>query len=222
MIPDYEKIVDKLKRTKPLNSFSNVDLMRRFEPQVSELINAINKNTAFSVTVELINRLLDSESVSKDEASQEALALFKKIRGYQCDEVQCGSWHEITQDQIQRFASATGDYQWIHIDQNRVKRESPFRSTIAHGFLMVSLLPTLKNFGNAEMFCGTRLVINYGLDDLRFESPVKPGQSIRATSVIKNVLLRKRYVEVIESIIVEIKGSNKIAFKTSVILRAYP
>ena len=83
-------------------------------------------------------------------------------------------WHEITQAQVDAFADVTGDRQWIHVDPVRAAAESPHKTTIAHGFLTLSLLSTLIR--DAVEFCGLRMAINYGLNRVRF---VSPGRAAR-------------------------------------------
>jgi acyl dehydratase len=94
------------------------------------------------------------------------------------------NWHQITQEQVNAFAEATGDHQWIHIDLERAA-SGPFGGTIAHGYLTVSLLPILS----MEIFRIDNLTmgINYGLDRVRFPSPVLTGSSIRAEATLTNV-----------------------------------
>lgn len=93
-------------------------------------------------------------------------------------------WHKITQEQVNAFADATGDHQWIHVDPERAA-SGPFGSTIAHGYLTVSLLPILS----MEIFRIENLTmgINYGLDRVRFPSPVLTGSSIRAEATLTDV-----------------------------------
>jgi acyl dehydratase len=93
-------------------------------------------------------------------------------------------WHEITQEQVNAFADATGDHQWIHVDLDRAA-SGPFGGTIAHGYLTVSLLPILS----MEIFRIEKLTmgINYGLDRVRFPSPVPTGSSIRAEATLTDV-----------------------------------
>jgi len=93
-------------------------------------------------------------------------------------------WHKITQEQVNAFADATGDHQWIHVDVERAAG-GPFGGTIAHGYLTVSLLPILS----MEIFRIENLTmgINYGLDRLRFPSPVRTGSSIRAEATLTDV-----------------------------------
>ena len=86
-------------------------------------------------------------------------------------------WHTITQDQIDAFAAATGDHQWIHVDPARAA-EGPFGSTVAHGFLTLSLLPMLT--WQVYDIRGLKMGVNYGADKLRFPSPVPVGSRVRA------------------------------------------
>jgi len=93
-------------------------------------------------------------------------------------------WHKITQEQVNAFADATGDHQWIHVDLERAA-SGPFGGTIAHGYLTVSLLPVLT----MEIFRIEKLTmgINYGLDRVRFPSPVLTGSAIRAEATLTDV-----------------------------------
>jgi acyl dehydratase len=93
-------------------------------------------------------------------------------------------WHKITQEQVNAFADATGDHQWIHVDLERAA-SGPFGGTIAHGYLTVSLLPILS----MEIFRIEKLTmgINYGLDRVRFPSPVLTGSTIRAEATLTEV-----------------------------------
>lgn len=93
-------------------------------------------------------------------------------------EIVVGDWLEITQDRIDRFAEATDDRQWIHIDGERARRESGFGSTIAHGFLTLSLLSRLLN--DAVKFGAVKMGVNYGFNHVRFTAPVPAGARIRA------------------------------------------
>jgi acyl dehydratase len=92
-------------------------------------------------------------------------------------EVAVSDWITITQEQVNQFAQATGDHQWIHVDVERAKA-GPFGAPIAHGFLTLSLLP--KFFENAMEIQGTRMGVNYGLNKVRFTSPVPVGSRLRA------------------------------------------
>ena len=101
-------------------------------------------------------------------------------------EVGVSDWVTITQEMIDRFADVTGDHQWIHVDVERAKRETPFGSTIAHGFLTVSLLPQLSQQA-VNVQGDFKMRINYGFNRLRFVSPVRSGSRIRARFTAQNV-----------------------------------
>jgi len=94
-------------------------------------------------------------------------------------------WLTITQEQIQAFADATGDRQWIHVDVERARSESPFRGTIAHGYLTLALAPRL--LPQLVDVQGTRLVVNYGIEKLRLPAPVPAGARIRMGAEVKAV-----------------------------------
>lgn len=101
-------------------------------------------------------------------------------------ELGVSSWHVIDQDRINAFAECTGDHQWIHVDVDRASRESPFGGTIAHGYLTLSMLaPLQEEIGVIPD--GTRQAINFGLDKLRFLTPVKAGARIRMRVTLLSV-----------------------------------
>ncbi len=105
----------------------------------------------------------------------------EELKTYHEKELGVTEWEVITQDMINKFAEATGDHQWIHVDVERAKTESPFRTTIAHGFLTLSLLPKMLN--EVLDVQGVKFGLNYGTDKVRFMSPVITGSKIRAKIV---------------------------------------
>src|SRR5262249_41495023 len=106
-------------------------------------------------------------------------------------EIGTGEWLEITQERINRFADATNDHQWIHVDVERCKRESPFETTIAHGFLTLSLIPGLTRLTSC-LRKPPKHTLNYGLNKVRFVTPVPVGSRVRARVVILDVTEDKR------------------------------
>ncbi len=94
-------------------------------------------------------------------------------------------WVEVTQEKIDAFAEATGDHQWIHVDVERAGRESPFKQTIAHGYLTLSLAPAL--LPQLVRVNGVRLGVNYGLDKMRLPAPVPAGSRVRLAAELKDV-----------------------------------
>lgn len=101
-------------------------------------------------------------------------------------EVAVSDWFTVTQDRIQQFADATLDHQWIHVDVERAQRESPFKAPIAHGFLTLSLLPHLMHEA-VEIQEGLRMGVNYGLNRVRFVSPVHSGSRVRARFTLQSI-----------------------------------
>ncbi len=99
-------------------------------------------------------------------------------------EVAVSGWRTITQQQVDLFADATGDHQWIHVDVLRAQRESPFGGPVAHGFLTLSLLPAL--LGESIRIRGAVMGVNYGLNRVRFTAPVPVGADLRARVTLKS------------------------------------
>jgi acyl dehydratase len=106
------------------------------------------------------------------------IASLEELESLQGQEVAVSDWIEITQQQVNLFAEATGDHQWIHVDVERARRESPFGAPVAHGFLTLSLLPALMH--NAIDMPGVKMGVNYGLNRVRFTAPVPVGSRLRA------------------------------------------
>jgi acyl dehydratase len=100
-------------------------------------------------------------------------------------EVSVSEWILITQDRIQKFADATGDHQWIHVDAARCREESPFGTTIAHGFLTLSLAPMM--LGPNIFMSDTKLTVNYGLNKVRFIAPVPVDSKVRGRITLLKV-----------------------------------
>ena len=100
-------------------------------------------------------------------------------------ELGTSEWYEVTQDAVNKFADATGDHQWIHIDVERAKAESPFGGPIAHGYLTLSLLAPLS--AQVLLVTDTVMGVNYGLNKVRFPSPVPVGAKVRLTATLSGI-----------------------------------
>jgi acyl dehydratase len=125
-------------------------------------------------------------------------------------EIATGDWYTVTQDQINAFADVSGDHQWIHVDPERARRESPYGTTIAHGFLTLSLLSQLH--AKAVQFHKLpRMSINYGLNRVRFTSVVPAGSRIRVRSTLRELIEIPDGVRIVWEITVDIEGSPKPA-----------
>ncbi len=129
-------------------------------------------------------------------------------------------WLEVTQDRINQFADATGDHQWIHVDPVRAAAELPSRATIAHGFLTLSLLSTLIR--ESMRFTGLRMAINYGLNRVRFVSPVPSGSRIRAHITLQAVDAVGGGLQVTWLATIEREGGDKPAAVVEWLVRYYP
>lgn len=156
-------------------------------------------------------------------ATEELLTSYQARMG---EEIGVGEWLEIDQARIDAFAQATGDLQWIHIDPARAAVESPYRSTVAHGFLTLSLLPFLTQANAAGQFeknyPGMRLRVNYGLNKVRFPAPVKPGDRIRARSTVLDARSVGDGVEICYLLTIDIDGQDKPACTAEQLVRVYP
>ena len=122
-------------------------------------------------------------------------------------EVAVTDWFAVSQERIDAFADATEDHQWIHVDRERAAGESPYGTTVAHGFLSLSLLPHL--LGQAIEIQGMRLGINYGLNRVRFTGPVPVGSRVRARFRLAAVEDIARGVQTTWNVTVEREGETK-------------
>ncbi|MFE2041402.1 MaoC family dehydratase [Streptomyces sp. NPDC059477] len=128
-------------------------------------------------------------------------------------------WMEITQERVNTFADATGDHQWIHTDPEKAK-EGPFGRTIAHGYLTLSLIIPL--FEELLEVSGTSMSVNYGLDKVRFPSPVPVGAKIRLHGTVASVEeVKGNAVQLHLTFTVEVDGSDKPACVAEAIYRHY-
>jgi acyl dehydratase len=134
------------------------------------------------------------------------------------EEIAVSPWLEITQERIDTFAKAIDDFQWIHVDRERAKA-SPFGGTIAHGFLTLSILSHLAE--RTFSFSDRKMGINYGLNRVRFTSPVKSGSRVRARFTLGAYDKLEGGVQVTWSTTVEIEGADKPALIAEWIGRHY-
>jgi len=128
-------------------------------------------------------------------------------------------WYEITQERINQFAQATGDFQWIHVDVPRAERESVFGTTIAHGFLTLSLLPCFL-VDSIDMR-GMRMGVNYGLNRVRFTGPVPSGSRVRARFVLAAMEDIQGGAQLTWTVTVEREGGDKPVLVAEWLTRRY-
>lgn len=135
-------------------------------------------------------------------------------------EVACSDWLAVDQARIQGFADASGDQQWIHTDPERAQRESPYKSTIAHGYLTLSLLPHLLE--SCLRIDGVGMAINYGLDRVRFPAPLLVGQRVRARLALERLESVAGGMQAHWSATVELEHGDKPACVAQMLVRYYP
>ncbi len=144
----------------------------------------------------------------------------KKLVG---QETRVGDWHTVTQEEINLFADATGDHQWIHVEPERAKN-GPFGGTIAHGFWTLSSAPFLMRGGEekVKIQLNSRMGVNYGLNRVRFPSPVHVGKRIRARSKLVSVEeVQPNVIQQVNEITVEVEGETKPAMVAESVTRMY-
>jgi len=145
-----------------------------------------------------------------------SLAQLKELIG---QEVAVSGWTEITQERVNQFAEATGDLQWIHVDVERSKKESPFGGPVAHGFLTLSLLPKLM--ADAVSMPDVKMGVNYGLNKVRFTAPVPVGSRLRAHMTLQAVEDIPGGAQVTWLVTIEREGSDKPVCVAESISRRY-
>ena len=138
------------------------------------------------------------------------------VKDYVGVELPVSDWIPITQERIDAFANATDDHQWIHTDVERARRESPWKETIAHGYLTLSLAPALlRQILTIE---GSTTAVNTGIEKMRLSSPVLAGSRVRLSATIKHVReLPRGGVRVVIHVNLEVEGSSKPACTADVI-----
>ncbi|MHB8244899.1 MAG: MaoC family dehydratase [Acidimicrobiales bacterium] len=128
-------------------------------------------------------------------------------------------WHQVTQDQVNLFAEATGDHQWIHVDPERAKVESPFGGTIAHGYLTLSLAPALLS--QVYSVSGVSMGLNYGCNKVRFPAPVPVGSKLRLGATLKSIDEIAGGAQVVMALSFELEGQEKPSCVADAVYRFY-
>ena len=134
-------------------------------------------------------------------------------------EIGVGDWVELTQERIDQFAEAIEDRQWIHVDAARAQAESPFKATIAHGFLTLSLMSVMLR--NAITITGVRMSVNYGLNRVRFTAPVPAGSRVRGRFTLAAVERSGDSTQAAWAVTIEREGAQKPACVAEWLVRYY-
>jgi acyl dehydratase len=129
-------------------------------------------------------------------------------------------WFEVTQERIRQFAEATEDRQWIHLDSDRAQKDSPYGTTIAHGFLTLSLLSHFSKQA-LQIRDGVGMIINYGLNRVRFSAPVPAGSNVRARFTLQSLKDVGNSSEAVFSVVIEVQNQLKPACLAEWVIRIY-
>ncbi len=130
-------------------------------------------------------------------------------------EIGTSRYHRITQEQINQFAEATLDHQWIHVDPERASRESPYGATIAHGYLSISILPYL--WDQIIRVNNITMLVNYGIENLKFGQPVVVDSEVRIKATLKSLVNLRGTAKAEVEVVLEIRDGKKHAFKGVVV-----
>ncbi|MCP5113510.1 MAG: MaoC family dehydratase [bacterium] len=148
------------------------------------------------------------------------IVTIEELRGLTGREFAVSDWFEVTQDAINRFAGLTEDRQWIHLDAERAEKELPWKSTIAHGFLTLSMLTHLAD-ASFQIKDDFQRAINYGFNRVRLPAPVPAGARIRAHFSVGAVEDVKDGIQLVWNVLVEVEGNEKPALVAEWIARLY-
>lgn len=197
------------------------------EPKFRELSNKINDrirntlNNPWMMNIALKDRpyLFGQKPYIPNAAVKDA---YKNINNILGQEIFIGRWNRIDQRCINGFADLTGDRQWIHTDVEKARKDSPFKTTIAHGFLTLSLIPKLTDkFNFNDIHPKVKMVVNYGLNRVRFPIPVKSKSRIRGRLKIIKAVPMKNSIELVNEVSIEIDGRKRYGCIAETVIRIY-
>lgn len=229
------KVADLFKHRGDTNSKQHSEFMQWMTPTVreywGEIVNKAHNRHLFTRLRDFNAPAVNDEiqlPVDQPKATQpkpfelkpEAKKVYLELQQQIGQVIHTGDWLGISQERINQFGQVTEDIQWIHTDPERAETESPFKTTIAHGFLTLALLPKLTDSVDPDnnLFPTAKMVVNVGLNQVRFPYPVKPGDKIRAVSTLAKVTPIRKGLEIEREIKVEIEGIRRPgALITSVI-----
>lgn len=230
-------VIDFLKKKKEMLTVSQAEMRERLSPALFDHWAEVSHNMSQRITQKrqdiseqwqqfIKEPLISNGSFRPTLAYSEpspADALKAELARDIGKETFVGEWFEVTQDRINEFARVTQDQQWIHTDPVRSKAESPFKGTIAHGFLTMSLIPYLTNTVDEanSAYPTSKMSVNYGMDNVRFQFPVKEGVKIRARSKLLKVSNINQGLEVTREIKIEIENVRRPAVVLESLVRVY-
>jgi len=154
-------------------------------------------------------------NVNKRSMGKLIINSYQEFEQYAGKELGVSDYLKITQEQINRFADATLDHQWIHVDTERVKKESPYGTTIAHGYLSISVLPYL--WDQIIEVNNITMLVNYGIESLKFGQPVLVDSEVRIKTHLKSIVNLRGIAKAEVDVVMEIRDSKKPAYKGVVV-----
>ena len=200
----------------------------KLEPRFRHWSNTLNDKITNTLNNPWITNLnpfdkkivISSEEVIKNKVAEK---VYKELKEQLGQEIYVGEWETIDQNCINQFAEVTGDTQWIHTDPDRARKESPFKSTIVHGFLTLSLIPKLTNTMSSTIivYPEARMMVNYGLNQVRFPYPVKSGSKVRARVRLVGVTPINNSIELVNEISIEVENRKRFACVAETVFRLY-
>lgn len=209
----------------------NNEFKAKLEPKFRNISDLLSEKLTKPLTNTLNNPWLSKFSIHDTEETQhkelvqipEAEKSYKELLLKLGEETYLGDWYTVEQECINQFAKVTGDEQWIHTDPERAAKESPFKAPIAHGFLTLSLIPKLTDTVNPESnpYPNAKMVINFGLNQVRFPYPVKAGARVRARTRLIELKPMRKSIEVINEISIEVENSKRLGCVAETVLRLY-
>jgi len=141
---------------------------------------------------------------------------YEEFAAYKGKVIGTSPYHKITQEQINTFADATLDHQWIHTDPEKAATESPFKATIAHGYLTLSLLPYL--WQETVQVNNVKMLVNYGIEDFKFGQAVKVGSEVCLECTLGDIVNLRGIAKISMKMKLQIKGDRKPAYQGTVVL----
>jgi len=226
------KVVDILKHKGESLSKHHLDIRELMSPVIkdywSDLVIKANESPILlwfrdHSLIPAVNEEIKPTEYEGFGLSDKAVIVFNELHEKLDEEIHVGEWVKISQDRINSFGEVTEDMQWIHTDPERAAEESPFKTTIAHGFLTLSMLSKMTDSVDPEnsLFPTARLVVNVGLNHVRFPYPVKAGNNIRTRSKLLKVTPIRNGLEVERELKVEIKGVRRPGCVVVSVIRLY-
>ena len=158
-------------------------------------------------------------TLAAETRSPRVIAGLDELRRLVGAELAVSDWMEVSRERIAAFAAATGDHQWIHLDEARAARESPYGGVVAHGFLTLSLIPALR--ASAMTIEGVGMAINYGMNRVRFPAPLLAGRRVRASFVLAEYEAIEGGAQVILKASVAEEGASKPCCVAELVTRLY-